>query len=150
MLGFIVSRAKWYSDELLLFCNIILLLLVFTTFFCVPIIFIKKSLTREFLFVSIENNGANLVSKRFLPISLSGLFKLSITGTFLTEYKNVGREWTSLLPLYRDSKYFFRACFAKIIFNLDPLDFTKYTLLSQVKSVIHVNVYVVIWIFKST
>ena len=52
MLGFIVSRAKFYSDKLLLFCNIILLLLVFTTFFCVPIIFIRKSLTREFLFVS--------------------------------------------------------------------------------------------------
>ena len=37
------------------------------------------------LHFSIKDSGANLTSKRFLTISLSGLLKWSIPGTFLTE-----------------------------------------------------------------
>ena len=44
----------------------------------------KWQITLE-LNVSIEDSGANLASKRFLPISLSGLFEWLILCTFLTE-----------------------------------------------------------------
>ena len=30
------------------------------------------------------------------------------------EYEDVGLKWMPLLQFYRDSKYFFSACFAKI------------------------------------
>ena len=35
------------------------------------------------------------------------------------QYEHAGRKWTTLQPLYRGSKYYFSACFAKIILKLN-------------------------------
>ena len=33
------------------------------------------------------------------------------------QYEHAGRKWMSLQPLYRGSKYYFSACFAKNVFS---------------------------------